>query len=42
VNDFDARMTVAFVMNRHLEHGGIDKRGIDIVCAAFDSLADVW
>jgi CubicO group peptidase (beta-lactamase class C family) len=41
VNDFDARMTVAFVMNRHLEHGGIDQRGIDIVCAAYDSLADL-
>jgi CubicO group peptidase (beta-lactamase class C family) len=40
VNDFDARMTVSFVMNRHLEHGGIDQRGIDIVCAAYDSLAD--
>jgi CubicO group peptidase (beta-lactamase class C family) len=38
VNDFDARMTVAFVMNRHLEHGGIDPRGIAIVCAAYDSL----
>jgi hypothetical protein len=38
-NDFDARMTVSFVMNRHLEHGGIDQRGIDIVCAAYDSLA---
>ena len=41
VNDFDAAMTVAFVMNRHLEHGGIDERGIDIVCAAYDSLADL-
>jgi CubicO group peptidase (beta-lactamase class C family) len=41
VNDFDARMTVAFVMNRHLEHGGIDQRGIDVVCAAYDSLADL-
>jgi CubicO group peptidase (beta-lactamase class C family) len=37
-NDFDARMTVSFVMNRHLEHGGIDQRGIDIVCAAYASL----
>jgi len=27
-------------MNRHLEHGGIDQRGIGIVCAAYDSLAD--
>ena len=40
VNDFDARMIVAFVMNRHLEYGGIDQRRIDIVCAAHDSLAD--
>jgi hypothetical protein len=40
VNDFAARMTVSFVMNRHLEHGGIDQRGIGIVCAAYDSLAD--
>jgi CubicO group peptidase (beta-lactamase class C family) len=38
VNDFDARMTITFVMNRHLEYGGIDQRGIDIVCAAYDSL----
>jgi hypothetical protein len=37
-NDFDARMTVAFVMNRHLEHGGIDQRGIGVVCAAYDAL----
>ena len=41
VNDFDARMTVTFVMNRHLEHGGIDQRGIDIVCAAYDSLTSL-
>jgi CubicO group peptidase (beta-lactamase class C family) len=39
VNDFEARMTIAFVMNLHMEHGGIDQRGIDIVCAAYDSLA---
>ena len=38
-NDFDARMTVAYVMNRHLEHGGVDPRGIGIVRAAYDSLA---
>ena len=37
-NDLNARMTVAFVMNRHVEHGGIDQRGIDVVCAAYDSL----
>jgi CubicO group peptidase (beta-lactamase class C family) len=41
VNDFDARMTVAFVMNRHLEHDGNYQRGIDIVCAAYNSLVDV-
>jgi len=40
-NDFDARMTVAYVMNRHLEHGGVDPRGIGIVRAAYDSLAQV-
>jgi CubicO group peptidase (beta-lactamase class C family) len=38
-NDFDARMTVAYVMNRHLEHGGVDPRGIGIVRAAYESLA---
>jgi CubicO group peptidase (beta-lactamase class C family) len=38
-NDFDARMTVAYVMNRHLEHGGVDPRGIGIVRAAYDSLS---
>jgi hypothetical protein len=26
-------------MNRHLEHGGVDPRGIGIVRAAYDSLA---
>ena len=38
-NDFDARMTVAYVMNRHLEQGGVDPRGVGIVRAAYDSLA---
>lgn len=38
VNDFDERMTIAFVPNRHVEHGGIDQRGMDIVEAAYDSL----
>ena len=38
INDLDARMTVAFVMNRHLEHGGIDSRGVDIVRAAYEGL----
>jgi hypothetical protein len=40
-NDFDARMTVAYVMNRHLEHGGVDPRGIGIVRAAYESLAGI-
>ena len=38
INDLDARMTIAYVMNKHVEHGGIDQRGIDIAVAAFDSL----
>lgn len=38
VNDLDERMTIAFVPNRHVEHGGIDQRGMDIVEAAYDSL----
>jgi CubicO group peptidase (beta-lactamase class C family) len=39
VNDLDSRMTVSYVMNKHVEHGGIDQRGVDIVVAAFDSVA---
>jgi CubicO group peptidase (beta-lactamase class C family) len=39
MNDLDARMTVAFVMNRHLEHGGVDSRAIGVIRAAYDSLA---
>jgi CubicO group peptidase (beta-lactamase class C family) len=39
MNDLDARMTVAYVMNRHVEHGGIDPRGIGVVRAAYESLA---
>jgi CubicO group peptidase (beta-lactamase class C family) len=39
MNDLDARMTVAYVMNKHVEHGGIDQRGIDVIVAAYDSLA---
>lgn len=31
--------TVAYVMNRHVEHGGIDERGIAIVRAAYEGLA---
>ncbi len=38
VNDFDARMTVAYVMNMHREHGGVDPRGLGIVRAAYESL----
>jgi len=38
MNDLDARMTVAYVMNRHLEHGGIDSRGIGVIRAAYESL----
>jgi CubicO group peptidase (beta-lactamase class C family) len=37
-NDLDARMTVAYVMNRHLEHGGVDPRGVGIVRAAYEGL----
>ncbi len=37
-NDLDARMSVAYVMNRHLEHGGVDPRGIGIVRAAYEGL----
>jgi CubicO group peptidase (beta-lactamase class C family) len=39
MNDLDARMTVAYVMNKHVEDGGIDQRGIDVIVAAYDSLA---
>ena len=38
INDLDARMTVAFVMNRHVESGDTDQRSIDIVNAAYDAL----
>src|SRR5262249_13955911 len=37
--DLDARMTIAFVMNKHVEGGGYDQRSVDIVNAAYDSLA---
>jgi CubicO group peptidase (beta-lactamase class C family) len=36
-NDLDLRMTVAFVMNRHVE-GLYDRRGTEMVLAAYDSL----
>jgi CubicO group peptidase (beta-lactamase class C family) len=38
LNDLDARMTVAYVMNRHVE-GAFDQRSIGFVNAAYDSLA---
>ena len=38
INDLDARMTVAYVMNRHVEHGFTDQRGIDLLNAAYDAL----
>jgi CubicO group peptidase (beta-lactamase class C family) len=37
--DFDARMTVAYVMNKHVEAGGFDERALRVVRAAYDSLA---
>jgi CubicO group peptidase (beta-lactamase class C family) len=39
VNDLDERMTIAFVMNRHLEKGGFDHRATDVVRAAYECLA---
>ena len=39
VNDFDSRMTLAYVMNRHLEQGGIGARGVALVRAAYEGLA---
>jgi len=41
MNDLDARMTVAFVMNKHIENGGIDMRGVEIVRAAYEGLLGV-
>ena len=38
MNDLDARMTVAYVMNHHQEHGGLDARGIGVVRAAYEGL----
>jgi len=38
INDLDAHMTVAFVMNRHVEAGGFDHRSVDICTAAYDCL----
>ena len=39
LSDLDMRMTVAFVMNKHVEAGGWDHRSVEIVQAAYDSLA---
>jgi len=39
INDLDLRMTIAFVMNKHVEAGGWDHRSVDIVKAAYDSQA---
>jgi hypothetical protein len=39
INDLDARMTVAFVMNRHVESHDTDRRSVEVVCAAYDCLA---
>jgi CubicO group peptidase (beta-lactamase class C family) len=38
LSDLDLRMTVAFVMNRHFD-ALLDRRGTDMVLAAYDSLA---
>jgi len=38
MNDLDRRMTVAFVMNRHLENGGLDHRATDVIRAAYECL----
>lgn len=38
LNDLDLRMTVAFVMNKHVEAGGFDHRSVDIIKAAYDCL----
>jgi CubicO group peptidase (beta-lactamase class C family) len=40
LNDLDARLTVAFVMNRHLEHGILDKRDIDIARTTYACLSE--
>src|SRR5262245_3127463 len=39
INDLDLRMTIAFVMNKHVEAGGWDRRSVDIIKAAYDSQA---
>jgi CubicO group peptidase (beta-lactamase class C family) len=37
-NDLDARMTVSYVMNRHVESEDTDHRSINVVNAAYDAL----
>lgn len=39
INDLDEHLTVAFVMNKHVESGGWDHRAMDVVRAAYDCLA---
>jgi len=36
--DLDARMVVAYVMNKHVEAGGFDERALSVTRAAYDSL----
>jgi hypothetical protein len=38
MNDLDAHVTVAFVMNRHPESSDVDQRSIDVIKAAYDAL----
>jgi CubicO group peptidase (beta-lactamase class C family) len=37
-NDLDARLTIGYVMNRHVEHGGLDVRGSALVVATYDAM----
>jgi CubicO group peptidase (beta-lactamase class C family) len=39
LSDLDLRMTVAFVMNKHVEAGGWDHRSVEVVQAAYESLS---
>ena len=38
INDLDARMTVAFVMTKHVESNDVDHRSVDVVRAAYECL----
>ena len=38
INDLDARMTVAFAMNKHVESNDINHRSVDVVRAAYECL----